>query len=220
MIGGDVSIGPMGATLINNDNSSEHMLLSAASEAGPEAVSAMFEQHRDKLRRMVGFRLDRRIQQRVDASDVLQEAFLEALNRLPEFLDNPQVSLFVWLRFLTHQKMLQIQQRHLGVQARDPRRELCLQKPLHHATSAAIVSQLIGRDDSPARAAVKAEMRHQLEQALSELDELDQEVLALRHFEQLRNSETAEILGLTEQAASKRYFRALGRLKKVMSNLE
>lgn len=199
-----------------DDESDEVRRLSAASLHGGNAVSEMLEPHRDKLRRMVQFRIDRRIQQRVDPSDVIQEAFIEAIERLPEYIANPEVPLFVWLRFLTFQKMLQTQQRHLGVKARDPRREISWQRDQGDPTSVAIVAELIGRDDTPTRAAVKAELRHQLETSLQELEELDREVLALRHFEQLSNIEVAKILKLTEKAASKRYRRALDRLKKIL----
>ena len=199
-------------------NDSNHRELQLASEAGPDAVLPLLTEHRPKLRRMVSLRMDRRIQQRVDPSDVIQEAYIEAAQRLGDYLKNPEVPFFVWLRFLTHQKMLQVQQRHLGVQARDPRQEMSLQKNYGQATSAAIVAQLIGKDDTPGMAAVKAEMRIQLESALEELDELDREVLALRHFEQLKNGEVANILGISTKAASKRYFRALGRLKKIFGS--
>ena len=201
-----------------DDESAEVRRLADASMQGADAVSQVLEPYRDKLRRIVRFRLDRRIQQRVDPSDVIQDAFIEAIERLPEYIANPEVPLFVWLRFLAVQKMLQTQQRHLGVQARDPRREISLQKNVGSPTSVAIVSQLIGRDDTPTRAAVKAELRHQLEKSLDELDELDREVLALRHLEQLSNMEVARILKLTEKAASKRYRRALERLKKILES--
>lgn len=201
-------------------NESDQRELKCASLAGPDAVFSLLEQHRSRLRRMVSLRMDRRIQQRVDPSDVIQEAYLEAAQRLSEYVEKPEVPFFVWLRFLTHQKMLQFQQRHLGVQARDPRVEMSLQKTYGPATSAAIAAHLIGRDDTPALAAVKAELRIQLEEGLDELDELDREVLALRHFEQSKNAEVATILGISEKAASKRYFRALGRLKKIMGSSE
>ena len=187
-----------------------------ASIAGPNHVSVILDGHRPRLRRMVSFRMDRRIQQRVDPSDVVQEAYLEAINRIDEYLADPQVPLYVWLRFITHQKMIQVQQHHLGVQARDPRREYSLQRHYSNATSAAIAAHLVGADDTPALAAVKAEMRRRLEDALNGLDEIDREVLALRHFEQLKNAEVAGMLNLTEKAASKRYFRALSRLKKLL----
>lgn len=204
--------------MASTTNDRDQRELQQASLAGPEAVLSLLDEYRPKLRRMVALRMDRRIQQRVDPSDVLQEAYLEATQRLSEYLERPKVPLFVWLRFLTHQKMLQFQQRHLGVQARDTRQEVSLQKTYGKATSAAIAAHLVGKDDTPAIAAVKAEMRLQLEAGLDELDELDREVLALRHFEQLKNGEVATILGVSEKAASKRYFRALTRLKRIIGD--
>ena len=171
-------------------------------------------EHRDRLRRMVRLRLDPRLHGRIDPSDVLQEALLEAALRLDEYRRNPALPMFLWLRFLTGQKLLQLHRRHLGVQARDAAREISLHRgPLPEATSAALAAQLVGRHSSPSKAAMRAEVKLKLEQALNQMDPIDREVLVLRHFEQLSNAETAQSLGIEESAASKRYVRALKRLK-------
>ena len=164
---------------------------------------------------MVAFRMDHRIRQRVDPSDVIQEAFIEATNRIADY-NEEEVPLFVWLRFITHQKMLQVQQRHLGVSARDPRQELSFQSLPRDQTSVAIIAQLIDEKEPPGVAAAKNELFDQLYDALAQLEAMDREVLALRHFEQLKNVEVATILGISSKAASKRYFRALSRLRSVM----
>ena len=164
---------------------------------------------------MVARGMDPRLQQRVDASDVIQEAYLEAYTRWPEYQDNPEVPIPVWLRFLTRQKMVQTQRHHLGVQARDPRRERALrQKP---SSTSPCATPLASESTVPPLAAETAEMRDHLRDGLNELDNTDRQVLLLRHFRQLKNAEVAALLNLSEKAASKRYFRALGRLKKVMS---
>ena len=122
--------------------------------------------------------------------------------------------MFLWLRFLTGQKLVQLHRRHLGVQARDAAREISLHRgPFPEATSAALAAQLVGRFSSPSEAAMRAEARLKLEQTLNQMDRIDREVLVLRHFEQLSNAETAQSLGIEEAAASKRYVRALKRLK-------
>ena len=185
------------------------------SPANSDAFHASLGQYRERLRRMVAFRMDRRIRQRVDPSDIIQEAFIEAANRIADYKAE-EVPLFVWLRFITYQKMLQVQQRHLGVVARDPRQELSFQTLPRDQTSVAIIAQLIDQNESPGVAAAKNELFDQLYDALGQLDAIDREVLALRHFEQLKNVEVATILDISAKASSKRYFRALARLRAFM----
>lgn len=180
---------------------------------GPDSLPDVLDSHREELRQLIAVGLDRRILQRVDASDVIQETYLEAVSRLREYLDDPQVPIHVWLRFLAHQKMLQVQQRHLGVQARDPRRE---QRKRSNDSSLSIIAQLASNGKSPSRVAENAELRARLQLSLAALENIDREVLLLRHYRQLKNGEVARVLGLTENAASKRYFRALRRIQQVM----
>ena len=103
--------------------------------------------HRDRLRRMVGLRLDRHLQGRIDPSDVIQEAYLEAWRRLPEYLGNPSVPFFIWLRFLTGQKLITLHRHHLGRRMRDAGREISLHEgAMPEASSAALAAQLLGHD--------------------------------------------------------------------------
>jgi RNA polymerase sigma-70 factor (ECF subfamily) len=206
---------------VPDDTPSELTRLLRRSAQGDQAAwGELLERHRDRLRRMVMLRLDRRLQGRVDASDVLQEAYIEASRRLADYLGRPDMPFFVWLRFLVGQKLLEEHRRHLGVQARDAGREVALhQGALPEATSAALAAQLLGRLTSPSRAAQRAERKVLLEEALGRLDPLDREILALRHFEQLTNGEAAAVLGLDRSAASKRYARALVRLKDALAGL-
>ena len=169
---------------------------------------------------MVALRLDQRLQGRLDASDVIQEAYLEASARLPEYLRQPALPFFLWLRFLTGQKMLELHRRHLGAHMRDAAREVSLYRgALPETSSAALAAQLLGHDTRPSEAAIRAERKIRLQEALNVMEPLDREVLALRHFEQLNNAETAQALGLQESAASKRYVRALKKLKDILTSL-
>lgn len=200
------------------DHASEWDEIQRASRAGPAQLDEVLERHRDRLRRLVRLRIDDRIRARVDPSDVIQEAYAEACRRIDEYLQDPSVPFFIWLRFLTIQKVAHLHRQHLGVQARDANREITLQGgALPAATSAALAAQLIGQLTSPSQAAMKAEMKHRLEQALNGMQEMDREVLALRHFEQLSQKETAQVLGISEKAAGARHLRALQRLKKVLT---
>ena len=176
---------------------------------------------RDRLRRLVALRVDHRIQGRVDSSDVVQETFMEASRRIGEYPVASGVPFFVWLRFLALQKLAELHRKHLGVKARDAAREVSLYRgPLPAATSAAIASRLVGQFTSPSEEAIKAESRALLEQALNAMDESDREVLCLRHFEQLSQRETAEVLGINEKTAGSRHVRALAKLRRAMNNVE
>jgi len=198
-------------------NAAEWEIIQKASQGGPAQLDKVLAQHRDRLRRMVQIRLDARVQQRVDPSDVIQETYMEASRRIEEYLNDPSVPFFVWLRFLTIQKLTHLHRQHLGVKARDANREVSLYRgPMPQATSAAIAAHLIGQLTSPSQAAMKAEMKIQLQQALSNMDEVDREVLSLRHFEQLSQKETAQVLGISEKAAGARHIRALAKLRKVL----
>ncbi len=195
-------------------------LLQQAAQGDAQLWGALLEHHRQRLRRMVALRLDQRLQGRLDASDVLQEAFLDASARLPEYVRQPTMPFFLWLRFLTGQKLLELHRQHLGTQMRDVGREVSLYRgALPQASSAALAAQLVGHDTRPSEAAIRAERKLRLQEALNSLDPLDREVLALRHFEQLSNAEAAQVLGLQTSAASKRYLRALKRLKEILRDL-
>lgn len=196
-------------------------LLSRAGRGDRVALDELFSRHRDRLIRMVRMRLDRRVQGRVDASDVIQEMHVEAVERLPEYLKERKLPFFLWLRFLAAQKVIQLHRHHLGAQRRDPRHEVRLHGgPLPEATSVALAHQLLGSLTGPSEAAARAELRLRLEEALNTMEPVDREILALRHFEQLSNAETAQELGIEEAAASKRYVRALRRLKGVLAGAE
>lgn len=192
-------------------------LLHSAAGGDAQAQTQLFERFRPRLKKMVRLRLNRRLQGRIDDSDIVQDALLAASRRLPQYLENPQAPFFLWLRRITGDKLLETHRTHLGTQARNAEREISLHRgALPAATSVSLAAQLVGRLTSPSQAAVKAEMRIQLQEALNSLDPLDREILALRHFEQLTNAEAAQELELEPSAASKRYIRALARLQKIL----
>ncbi len=189
-------------------------LLERAAAQDPVAMGELFELHRDRLRRLVGLRMDHRLQGRIDASDVLQEAFLEYARSLPEYVKKPEAPFYLWLRCITGRKLHALHRRHLGTRMRDAKREVSLQGgALPEASSVSLAAQLLGKFTAPSQAMRRAELQLQVQQALNEMDPVDREVLALRHYEQLNNQETAQVLGLSEAAASIRFIRALRRLK-------
>ncbi len=164
-------------------------------------------------------RIDRRLQGRIDPSDVIQEAYLEAVRRFPEYeRQKAAVSLFIWLRFLTAQQLQILHRHHLGTQARNAARDVSLDQPFRpEASSQALADVILGRDTRASEALIRAERSQRLLKALEELEPIDREILSLRHFEQLSNGECAQELGLSEAAATKRHIRALKRLRGILS---
>ena len=184
---------------------------------GEHELAELFARHRDRLRRMVQVRLDRRLQGRVAPSDVLQEAQLDVLRRAAEYAANPTMTPYLWLRYLTAQRLMILHRHHLGAQMRAAGQEVSLYRgALPEATSVSLAALLLGRVTSPTQAAQRAEMKIRLQEALNGMDPIDREVLTLRHFEELGNSETAEVLGIGKTAACNRYLRALKRLREIL----
>ena len=207
-------------TLMDNNSSGTVDLLLRARAGDPQAVNEIFTRHRDRLRRMVEVRLDHRLQARVDASDVIQDAYVEVVTRLGEYLRDPKVPLFLWLRLVVGERLLKVHRQHLGAQMRDAGREVSLYRgALPQASSAALAAQLLGKQTSPTQAAARAERLLRLQEALNTLDPLDREILSLRHFEELTSAEAAQVLAIKEDAAAKRYVRALRRLRAVLAAL-
>jgi RNA polymerase sigma-70 factor, ECF subfamily len=205
---------------MSNDSGRTTELLRRAGQGDQQAVGDLFFRHRKRLRRMVQLRIDRRLQGRLDASDVLQEAYLEFSRSLADYLRSPSMPFFLWLRCVTGRKLQALHRKHLGTQARDAGREVSLHRgALPEASSVSLAAQLLGRHTSPSQAAVRAELQIRIQEALNSMDPIDREVLALRHFEQLSNAETAQTLGLSEAAASNRFVRALKRLKKILTSV-
>jgi RNA polymerase sigma-70 factor (ECF subfamily) len=186
--------------------------------ADPQAVlAAAFTEHQQRLEWIVGLRLDRRLGGRVDVDDVLQETYLQSLQRVAHYLADPSVTLFVWLRSITCQTLIDVHRRHLGYQIRDASREVSLHGGFAcESASICLADILAGSSTSPSGVAVRDETAAQIEAALTQLDPIDREVLVMRHFEDLTNSEVAQTLGLQPSAASMRYARALKRLKHVL----
>lgn len=202
-------------------DSSEHdELLRRAKSGDEDALAALFNIFRERLERMVRLRLDRRLSGRVDASDVIQDAYLEVHRRFPEWAGDAKVPFFLWLRFVTGQKLLDYHRHHLGAQMRDAAQEVSLFRgALPQASSASLAAHLLGKMTSASAAAIRAEHKLIVQEALNSMDELDREVLVLRHFEHMSNEETALALGVKKSTASQRYIRALKRLREILSTI-
>ena len=194
------------------DPTDEDALERALQGGDDAALGPLFELHRARLVKMVAFRLDVRMVGRVDAEDVLQDTFVEAEKRLQAYRDDDKPFL-VWIRLITSQTMVDLHRKHLGAGMRNAAKEVASPE------SGAMSGLFVGHITSPSRAMMREEVRAKIEGALEEMDEIDREVLMLRHFEDLSNKDAATVLGIQENAASNRYVRALGRLKGYLGSL-
>jgi RNA polymerase sigma-70 factor (ECF subfamily) len=203
---------------MTSDSLETAQLLQRAGQGDPQALGDLFVRHQDRLRRMVQLRMDQRLQGRIDPSDVLQETYFELVRCLAEYLRNPPLPFFLWLRLLTGKKLQALHRHHLGTRMRDAGREIALDRAGPQASSASLAAQLLGGVTTPSQAAMLAELQVQVQEALNRMDAIDREVLVLRHFEQLTNAETAQVLGIGETAASNRFVRALKRFKDLLTS--
>jgi RNA polymerase sigma-70 factor, ECF subfamily len=186
----------------------------------PEALAEVFSRERERLWRVIQFRLAEPLRGRLGPDDVLQEAFLAASQRLKHYANSPATSPFIWLRMIVNQTLVDLHREHLGAQKRDAGCEVAIDsQPYGQATSASVAIQLVGAFTTPSRAAARADLLTLVQAAIEQMDPIDREVLALRHFEELTNSEVAEALGIEQKAASIRYIRALRRLKEILAQV-
>lgn len=208
------------ALFMAGNSDEEAGLLQRAAQGEARALEELLSRYRDRLKRMVHLRLSRRLQGRIDDSDVLQEAFLDISRKLADYAQQPALPLYLWLRHMTGLKLAEVHRRHLGTQMRDADREVTLHRGgLPEADSVSLAAQLLGKLTTPSQAAIKAETRLYVQEALANMDPIDREVLALKHFEQLSTSEIAEVLGLSKAGAGSRYLRAIKRLKEILSHI-
>jgi RNA polymerase sigma-70 factor, ECF subfamily len=173
--------------------------------------------HREKLERIVAFRLSPVLRSRVDPADVLQEAYFEISRRINEFIEGSPVSFFVWVRQKTIQSLIDIHRNHTR-EKRDAHRELPLASSANGQTTSISIARILLDDiTSPSQAAVRDEEVQQLQFALESMNETDREVIAMRHFEHLSNQQVAEVLDISPTAASNRYVRAAAKLAEILN---
>lgn len=190
-------------------------------EACQNKLPELFESFRTRLHTLVEVRIDRRIRARVDASDIVQEAFVDAVRRFPEFQRDRKMSPYLWLRFLTMQQLTLAHRRHLGVKARAAGREQSIEAMQQAGVDSGVMAFcLAGNDSTPSAQVSRAEGIQNLTVALDAMEPLDREVLALRHFEQLKNVEIAQVLDMTESGVSQRYRRALKKIGQALKGYD
>ncbi len=207
-------------SFMSADTRTNEELLDAARNGDEGALAVLVERHRNRLECMVQLRMDRRLQGRVDPADVVQEAYLAVRLKFAHYIADPGQPFFLWLRLEVGQKLLDVHRFHLSTKMRDAGQEVSLHRgALPQVTSMSLAEQLLGKLTTASHAAMRAELKVRVQEALNSMDHHDREVLVLRHFEELSNSETAQILGIKPSAAVNRYVRALKRLKDVFQGM-
>jgi RNA polymerase sigma-70 factor, ECF subfamily len=182
------------------------------------ARQALLVRHRDRLRKMIGVRLDRRLLGRLDPSDVVQEVLIEAHEKLNDYLRDQPLPFYPWLRQIAWQRLVKIHQHHHARKRRVTQEGPELLE-LPEDSVADLVERLAGSGTSPSRYALREELRHRVRRALGQLGERDREVLVLRYLEQLPLAEIAAVLGSTEGAVKSRHARALLRLQTILGDV-
>ncbi|MEM9658232.1 MAG: sigma-70 family RNA polymerase sigma factor [Planctomycetota bacterium] len=200
------------------DAEKTEQLLANAQDGDDGAVNRLLDRHRDAVRRMIDLRMDRVLKRRVDASDIVQEVMIEANRRLKTYLDNPAMPFHLWLRQMAKDRLIDAHRRHRQTARRSMDREQPLVAAAGDQSSVNLVAQLRDQELTPAAAATWNELQQRFEHACAQLEERDQEIVVMRHFEHLSNSEAAEALDLSPQATSMRYLRAMRRLRVLLED--
>ena len=194
-------------------------LLANAKGGNEDAVNSLFKRQRDVLRRQIQLRLDKRIQRRVGVSDIVQDVLIEANRRLVAYLENPKMPFSLWLRQMARDRMIDAHRRHRLTAKRSVDKEQPLMSPANlDRSSMELDPELIDPEPTPAAAATMKEVSRRVTASMQLLEDVDRDVITLRHFEHLTNSEVAKRLGVSEPAASMRYLRAVRRLRGVLQD--
>jgi RNA polymerase sigma-70 factor (ECF subfamily) len=194
-------------------------LLNQAARGDPSAVDALLAQHRDQLRAMVRLRMDERLAARIDPSDVVQEALMEAAEKLPDYLAKRPLRFYPWLRQLAWEKLVKLHERHLHADKRSVLREEAGAPKLPDGSVLNLARRLAAGGPSPSEQLMHQEMCERVRSALARLPEIDREVLALRYLEELSTAEVAAVLLISEAAVKMRHRRALDRLSRLLEDL-
>ncbi|MCH2594687.1 MAG: sigma-70 family RNA polymerase sigma factor [Pirellulales bacterium] len=181
-----------------------------------DAVGKLLDRHREAVRRMIDLRMDPVLKRRVDASDLVQDVLIQANRRLDSFLENPIMPFHLWLRQMAKDRLIDAHRRHRGAARRTMDREQPLAIAANNESSIDLLTQLHEQEMTPATAATWNELQRRFHTACDKLDPTEQEIVLMRHFEQLTNGEAATALEISPQAASMRYLRAMRRLREML----
>jgi RNA polymerase sigma-70 factor (ECF subfamily) len=191
-------------------------LLAQAAAGDATARDGLLARHRERLRKMIACRLDRRLAARIDPSDVVQEVLAEVNDKLERYLRERPLPFYPWLRELASERLITLHRRHVKAAKRSVRREEPGLLPLPDESLADLAERLVTSATSPSQRVARHEQRQLVQLALARLPERDREVLVLRHLEQLSVEDTAAVLGIGPGAVKMRHVRALERLRALL----
>jgi RNA polymerase sigma-70 factor (ECF subfamily) len=194
----------------------EELLVERARRGDAAARAELLARHRERLRQMIAVRMDRRLLARIDPSDVVQDALVDAHSRLSEYLQECRIPFYPWLRQLALERLIDLHRRQIQAGRRSVAREETRSQGLPDESALDLANRLVASGTSPSGRLVREELCVRVRQALLQLPPRDHEVLVLRHLEQLSMAEIAAILGITEGAAKVRHVRALERIRTVL----
>jgi RNA polymerase sigma-70 factor (ECF subfamily) len=193
-----------------------HEQLLRDARAGDAAtLGRLLEQYRRYLALIASVQIGQRLRGKVDASDVVQETFLEAHRNFGRFRGNSEGELVRWLRQILAANLADLLRRYLGTQGRDVRLEREIEGALDRS-SVLLDRGLMAMGPSPSQLASHREQAVLLADALSELPDDYREALVLRHLEGLTFPEVAQRMGRSLDSVEKLWMRGLARLRQVM----
>jgi RNA polymerase sigma-70 factor (ECF subfamily) len=184
-----------------------------------QARAELLDLHRDRLRKMVAIRLDRRLAARVDASDIVQEAMRDAFERLPEYFSDPQIAFYPWLRRIAWDRLMDVYRQHIAAEKRSVLKERAWIPDLNEESVVELAQSLVTNSQNPRQLALRAEMEDRTLRALLELKPQHREILVLRYMEQLDVAEIASVLGISQTAVTSRHLRAVQRLRRLVGDV-
>lgn len=203
--------------MVGSHQSDTEQLVRRAASGDREAVDRLLARHRDRLRRMVAARMDKRLAARVDPSDIVQEALTVASRKLPDFLQQERFPFYPWLRQLAWERLIGAHRRHVGAKARSLNCEEREEPGLPDHSAVRLADRLLASGTSPSGSLIREELRARVQQVLSQLSARDREVLVLRYLEQLSTVEAAAVMGLTLDGLKSRQRRALERFSNLLA---
>ncbi|HEX2476275.1 MAG TPA: sigma-70 family RNA polymerase sigma factor [Lacipirellulaceae bacterium] len=202
----------------SGDDKTERVLRRAMN-GDVQARAELLNLHRDRLKRMVAIRLDRRLAARVDASDIVQEAMRDAFERLSEYFADPQIAFYPWLRRIAWDRLMDVYRQHIAAEKRSVLKERAWIPDLSEESVMELAQSLVTNSQNPGQQALRGEMEDRMLRALLDLKPQDREILVLRYMEQLDVAEIASVLGISQTAVTSRHLRAVQRLRRLVGDV-
>jgi RNA polymerase sigma-70 factor (ECF subfamily) len=191
-------------------------LIVAARAGNTTALGQLLEAYRNYLRLLARIEIGRRLQGKVDASDVVQETFLDAHRYFPSFRGEAEVQLARWLREILAGTLANVVRRYFGTKARDVRLECALIADLDQSYHA-LAQVVADPHSSPSQHAIRGEQTFLVADALAQLPEDYQTAIVLRHLEGLTFPQVAERMGRSVDSVEKLWLRGLTRLRQAFA---